>query len=86
MTKTETYAILKKAFGLDGVLKKYDSMAPAGGVEGVVEVLGLGEGDAGEGAFRRPMVGIREREDAGLCVDGHVLLAASGTRRLSRSP
>jgi hypothetical protein len=33
VTKTETYSILKKAFGLEGVLRKYDSMAPLEGLE-----------------------------------------------------
>jgi hypothetical protein len=36
VTKSETLAILKQAFGLDSVLKKYDSMAP---LEGLRESL-----------------------------------------------
>jgi len=36
VTKSETLAILKQAFGLDGVLKKYDLMAP---LEGLRESL-----------------------------------------------
>ncbi|MDD1652702.1 MAG: hypothetical protein LUO86_06685 [Methanomicrobiales archaeon] len=33
MTKAETFAILKQAFGLDSVLKKYDSVAPLDGLK-----------------------------------------------------
>ncbi|HWR69731.1 MAG TPA: hypothetical protein VN415_01560 [Dehalococcoidia bacterium] len=36
MTKSESLAILRQAFGLDSVLKKYDSMAP---LEGLRESL-----------------------------------------------
>ena len=36
MTKAETLAILKRAFGLDSVLKKFDSVAP---LEGLKESL-----------------------------------------------